>query len=56
MGGKRRVVTVEDLRRGYQTLLDEISVVENGRFGFGVEEEEGEEEEGEGEGMELGRG
>lgn len=33
-GGKRKVVTLEDVRRSYQEELDRRSVLENGRFGF----------------------
>ena len=31
---KRRVVTLEDVRRGYQEELDRRSVLESGRFAF----------------------
>ncbi|KAL8963150.1 MAG: hypothetical protein Q9193_000551 [Seirophora villosa] len=44
-GGKRRVVTIEDVRKGWQKELDRRSVVEGGRWGFGL---------GDGEEMELG--
>lgn len=33
-GGKRKLVTLEDVRRSYQEELDRRSVLENGRFGF----------------------
>lgn len=35
-GEKRRVVTIEEVRRRYQELLDEMSAVELGRFDFGL--------------------
>ncbi|KAL8982463.1 MAG: hypothetical protein Q9205_003031 [Flavoplaca limonia] len=35
-GGKRRVVTIEDVRKGWQKELDRRSVVEGGRWGFGM--------------------
>lgn len=34
VGGKRRIVTLEDVRKKYQEELDRRSVIENGRFGF----------------------
>ncbi|MCJ1267256.1 hypothetical protein MMC22_007141 [Lobaria immixta] len=34
-GEKRRVVTIKDVRKGYQDELDRRSMIENGRFGFG---------------------
>lgn len=34
-GDKRRVVTIKDVRKGYQDELDRRSIIENGRFGFG---------------------
>lgn len=34
-GGKRKVVTLEDVRKKYQDELDRRSVIENGRFGYG---------------------
>jgi nuclear pore complex protein Nup160 len=33
--GKRKVVTLEDVRKKYQDELDRRSLIENGRFGFG---------------------
>ncbi|KAL8700586.1 MAG: hypothetical protein Q9224_000902 [Gallowayella concinna] len=39
-GGKRKVVTIEDVRKGWQKELDRRSVVEGGRWGFGMEEDE----------------
>lgn len=39
-GGKRRVVTIEELRKRYQDLLDEMSVIDTGKFEFGVVEHE----------------
>jgi nuclear pore complex protein Nup160 len=33
---KRKVVTLEDVRKTYQDELDRRSVMENGRFGFGL--------------------
>ena len=33
--GKRKVVTIGDVREAYQRELDRRSVIENGRFGFG---------------------
>ncbi|MCJ1425027.1 hypothetical protein MMC29_002915 [Sticta canariensis] len=33
-GEKRRVVTIKDVRKGYQDELDRRSMIENGRFGF----------------------
>jgi len=38
--GKRKVVTIEDVRGLYQRELDRRSVIEGGRFGFagGVDE------------------
>lgn len=33
-GGKRKLITLEDVRRSYQEELDRRSVLENGRFGF----------------------
>ncbi len=33
--GKRKVVTIKDIRNEYQNELDRRGVVENGRFGFG---------------------
>ncbi|KAL8905983.1 MAG: hypothetical protein Q9207_002314 [Kuettlingeria erythrocarpa] len=44
-GGKRRVVSIEDVRKGWQKELDRRSVVEGGKWGFGL---------GDGEEMELG--
>lgn len=35
-GGKRKVVTIEDVRKGWQKELDRRSVVEGGRWGFGL--------------------
>ncbi|KAI4264462.1 MAG: hypothetical protein L6R42_000421 [Xanthoria sp. 1 TBL-2021] len=35
-GGKRRVVTVDDVKKGWQKELDRRSVVEGGRWGFGM--------------------
>ncbi len=32
--GKRRVVTLEDVRMGYQVELDRLAAVESGRFGI----------------------
>jgi len=45
VGKKRKVVTVGDVRRGYQEELDRRCVLESGRFGIvgGEEEEEGDE-------------
>ena len=40
---KRAVITIEDVRRGYQKELDQRSVIENGRFGFGDGGGEGDE-------------
>ena len=34
-GGKRKVVTLKDIRKEYQDELDRMSMLENGRFGFG---------------------
>lgn len=34
-GGKRKVVTIGDVRGEYQRELDRQSVIESGRFGFG---------------------
>lgn len=34
-GGKRVLVTIQDIRNSYQKELDRRSVIENGRFGFG---------------------
>ncbi|KAL8673373.1 MAG: hypothetical protein Q9168_002199 [Polycauliona sp. 1 TL-2023] len=34
--GKRKVVTIEEVRKGWQTELDRRSVVEGGRWGFGM--------------------
>jgi len=42
---KRKVVTIEDVRRAYQKELDTRSVIESGRFGFGVGGGEREEDE-----------
>ncbi|KAL8818428.1 MAG: hypothetical protein Q9223_002933 [Gallowayella weberi] len=39
-GGKRKVVTIEDVRKGWQKELDRRSVVEGGRWGFGMDEDE----------------
>lgn len=39
-GGKRRVVTIQDMRKGYQDELDRRSVIDNGQFGFGNPEVE----------------
>lgn len=49
--GKRRkiVVTLDDLRREYQTLLDKCSRIERGDYEFFADEEESEESEIEGE-------
>ncbi len=44
-GGKRRVVSIEDVRKGWQKELDRRSVVEGGKWGFGL---------GDGDEMELG--
>lgn len=33
--GKRKLVTLEDVRKKYQDELDRRSLIENGRFGFG---------------------
>ena len=38
IGGKRKIVTLEDVRKSYQEELDRRSVIENGRFGFGFDE------------------
>ncbi|KAL8938252.1 MAG: hypothetical protein Q9216_003992 [Gyalolechia sp. 2 TL-2023] len=35
-GGKRQVVTISDVRNGWQKELDRRSVVESGRWGFGL--------------------
>lgn len=35
VGGTRKIVTLEDVRKNYQEELDRRSVIENGRFGFG---------------------
>ena len=35
-GGKRRVVTIDDVRKGWQKELDRRSVVDGGRWGFGL--------------------
>ncbi|KAL8733716.1 MAG: hypothetical protein Q9166_001909 [cf. Caloplaca sp. 2 TL-2023] len=35
-GGKRKVVPIEDVRKGWQRELDRRSVVEGGRWGFGM--------------------
>lgn len=35
-GGKRKVVTIDDVRKGWQKELDRRSVVEGGRWGFGL--------------------
>ncbi len=40
---KRRVVTIGDVRGGYQRELDRRSVIESGRFGFVGRKDEGEE-------------
>jgi nuclear pore complex protein Nup160 len=32
---KRRVVTLEDVRKEYQAELDRLALIENGRFAFG---------------------
>ena len=47
-GGGRKVLRLEDVRRGYQTELDRRSVLEGGQWGIvgGEEEEEGGEGEG----------
>lgn len=34
-GGRRKVVTLKDIRKEYQDELDRMSMLENGRFGFG---------------------
>ena len=57
-GGKRRLVTVEELREGYQALLDRKSIIEGGRWAFGEGDEETEieveaEADGEGNGEEM---
>lgn len=36
--GKRRVVTLADVRRGYQEELDRIAAIQNNQFGFGDED------------------
>lgn len=50
-GKKRRLVTIKDVRAGYQRELDRRSVLESGRWGFGLDGV-GDEEGGE-EGMEV---
>ncbi|KAL8717789.1 MAG: hypothetical protein Q9225_005004 [Loekoesia sp. 1 TL-2023] len=35
-GGKRKVVTISDVRKGWQKELDRRSAVEGGRWGFGL--------------------
>ncbi|KAL8798785.1 MAG: hypothetical protein Q9182_006397 [Xanthomendoza sp. 2 TL-2023] len=39
-GGKRKVVRIEDVRKGWQKELDRRSVVEGGRWGFGMDDDE----------------
>ena len=39
--GKRKLVTIQDMRRNYQKELDRRSMIENGRFGFGAPGEVG---------------
>lgn len=53
-GKKRTLVTIKDVRAGYQRELDRRSVLESGRWGFGLDGV-GEEEEGDGEGMDVDR-
>jgi len=43
MKEKRKVVTIEDVRRGYQKELDRRSVIESGRFRFMGGNREGDE-------------
>ena len=46
---KRRVVSLEDLRKEYQGVLDRVGNIESGKFEFGAfgeDEEDGEEGEG----------
>lgn len=38
IGEKRRLVTIEEVRKRYQDLLDEMSVIETGNFEFGLAE------------------
>lgn len=38
IGEKRRLVTIEEVRKRYQDLLDEMSVIETGNFDFGLAE------------------
>jgi len=48
---KRKLVTIKDVRAGYQRELDRRSVLESGRWGFGLDGVG--DEEGEGEGMDV---
>jgi len=45
---KRKLVTIKDVRAGYQRELDGRSVLESGRWGFGLDGAGDEDEEGEG--------
>lgn len=47
---KRRIITLEDLRREYQSVLDRVSDIESGKFEFGAF---GEEEDEDGDGMDF---
>lgn len=43
IGGKRKLVTIKDIRKEYQEELDRRSMIENGRFGFSYADGEGDE-------------
>ena len=54
---KRTLVTIKDVRAGYQKELDRRSMLENGRWGFGLgvgDEEENDDDDGGGMGVDEG--